>query len=104
MDEKNIALAILVVIVVLALVGLVLHYKTARTAEFIVSPYQGGVIQEPVAAQRYNCEIQGRLGNVPKDFIMGVSEAGMQERGARYCVKAPAEIAPIEYCCQPLQP
>lgn len=105
MNEKNLALAILGVIAILALVGLVLHYKTAKTAEFIVNPYQGGEITEPVAAQRYDCEIQGRLGNVPKDFIMGVySEEGMMARGARYCVKAPAEIAPIEYCCQPQRP
>ena len=105
MDEKNLALAILGVIVVLALVGLVLHFRAAKTAEFIVNPYQGGAITEPTAAQKYDCEIQGRLGNVPKDFIMGVySEAGMQARGSLYCVKAPADIAPIMYCCQPQQP
>lgn len=105
MEEKNLALAILGVIAVLALVGLILHFKAVNTAKFIVSPYQAGPITEPASAQVYYCDRQGALGNVPKDFNMEVySEEAVLARGTQYCVRAPAEIAPVMYCCQPQQP
>ena len=109
MNEKHASLVILTVIAIIAIVGLVLFFKAGQTGEAtggrIVAPYQGGAIQKPIAAEVYDCQTQGRLGNVPKDFTMGLySTDAMKARGASYCVKAPANIAPIEYCCLPNKP
>ena len=139
MEQKNVALLIIGIVVLIAVIGLVMFYKGASTGgmvhaypdTIIVRPMSGSSVQEfPGAIARGNvqgdpfpyrqkggadpsmtyaayksCDVQARLGTVPKSFIWEASS--MQQRKSReagnpsLCVDAPEQIRPVVACCIP---
>ena len=127
--DKHLGLVILGVVAILAIIGMVLLFKGHGTGEFIRYEYPRGLLQAPSPGQGVTvptnmgeyfaagepersygkplaCEDQIKYSHkIPQDFTWEVySEQQMQERGPRYCMKAPAEIAPVKYCCMPQKP
>ena len=134
METKGLNLIILGIVAVIAVVGLVLLFKTAMSGEVVRSIYPGGVLQTsspgqditvPIEtpafgeyfssggsegtgmtyADTFACDRIAGRGQVRVDQTFEVtSEAEMMKRGKLYCSKAPASIAPVEYCCVPPKP
>jgi hypothetical protein len=125
MEQKEISLVILGVVSVIAVVGLVLLFKTAMAGNMVreypptvlQTSYPGMTgqteVQQPWQYFSSNnagtidnmfreCTMQNKLGKVPADFILGIT-MGPEAAGinSRECVTAPAAIAPIKYCCIP---
>ena len=108
MEQKSVGLVILSVVVIIAIVGLILFFKGAQTGEatggsrvrYAMPPLQK--IVDPAML----CEQAAQEGKVPGMYTLEVhSAAGVAERGGmRYCAKAPASIAPVQYCCQQQRP
>lgn len=130
MEEKHLGLVILAVIATLAIIGIVMMFKGNATGEYVRYEYPAPMLQtlspgkgltvpttpvpgnyfasEPnrLYGQSLACEEQIKYGHkIPQDFTWEVhSEEQMLERGSKYCLPAPAEIAPVKYCCIPQKP
>lgn len=108
MEQKSVGLIILSVVAIIAIVGLILFFKGAHTGEaaggrgvrYAMPPLQ------KIADPSQLCEQAAQEGKVPGMYTLEVhSIDGVKERGGmQYCAKAPASIAPVQYCCQQQRP
>jgi hypothetical protein len=138
MEQKNVALLIIGLVALIAVIGLIMHFKGANTGgvvhaypnTVVIRPMTSVVQEFPGAVARGNvqgdpfpyrqkggadpsmtyaayksCDVQARLGNVPKSFIWEASS--IQQRKSReagntkVCVDAPEQIRPVVACCIP---
>jgi len=108
MEQKSVGLVILCVVVIIAIVGLILFFRGAQTGDATAGRgvrYAMPPLQE-IVNPALLCEKAAQEGKVPGMYTLEVhSAAGVAERGGmQYCAKAPASIAPVQYCCQQQKP
>jgi len=126
MELKETSLIILGVVSVIAVVGLVLLFKTAMSGNMVreypttvLQTQYPGMYEQKETLQPWSyfsstdagnldnlfreCTMQNKLGKIPADFTLGIkTEPETAGLNPKKCVPAPAAISPIKYCCMPV--